>query len=239
MRILYQLTSPMHRTMGQAEIDRRRAVLVNAAAPGTEVLVEPIEQGPATIEGPADAALVVPELLRLAPTWLSRDIDAVIIGCFSDPGLDALRMGPTPALIGPGAAAMHLAAQFGSRFSILAPTGRGQGRVLARLRGLGLAELFASVHGVGCTVMEMAQQQPDAFTRIVAAGKRCVEQDGADIIVLGCMSMAFLPGVAQRLQDELGCPVINPVLAALKTAEMAASLKIGQRWNGGPKLALP
>jgi allantoin racemase len=87
--------------------------------------------------------------------------------------------------------------------------------------------------------MEMAQQQPDAFTRIVAAGKRCVEQDGADIIVLGCMSMAFLPGVAQRLQDELGCPVINPVLAALKTAEMAASLKIGQRWNGGPKLALP
>ena len=40
-KILYQLTSPMHRTLGQAEIDRRRDALAALVAPGTTVAVEP------------------------------------------------------------------------------------------------------------------------------------------------------------------------------------------------------
>ncbi len=72
--------------------------------------------------------------------------------------------------------------------------------------------------------MELAGQQPGAMDRIVEAGRRCLEEDGADVIVLGCMSMAFLPGVARALQAELGRPIINPVLAALKTAEMSVAL---------------
>lgn len=227
MRILYQLTSPMDRTLGVAEIERRRSVLARAAASGTTVECWPTADGPAAIEGAADAAMVVPEMLALAPRWVASGFDAVIIGCFSDPGLDALRERVSLALIGPGAAALHLAAQFGTRLSILSPSGRSPGRVAARLRGLGLADLFASVRGVGSSVIELAEQRPGALDRIVAAGRRCLDEDGADALVLGCMSMAFLPGVAQSLQDELGCPVVNPVLAALKTAEMSVALGLG------------
>ena len=39
MRILYQLTSPMDRTLGPAEVERRRSVLQASAASGIEVLV--------------------------------------------------------------------------------------------------------------------------------------------------------------------------------------------------------
>ncbi len=82
MRILYQLTSPMDRTMGQGEIARRRGVLQDAAAPDTAVECWPVADGPASIEGAADAALVVPEMLRLAPRW--EAFDAVIThGCHS------------------------------------------------------------------------------------------------------------------------------------------------------------
>ncbi|MBV9785865.1 MAG: hypothetical protein JO264_18830 [Acidisphaera sp.] len=225
MRILYQLTSPMDRTLGKAEIARRLSALQQAASPGVEVEAWPTGDGPAAIEGAADVAVVVPELLALAPRWTG--FDAVIVGCFSDPGLEALRERTDVALIGPGAAAMHLAAQLGTRFSILSPSGRGHGRVAARLRGLGLAELFASVRGVGCSVIELAEQRPGAFERIVEAGRACVERDLADVLVLGCMSMAFLPDVARRLQSALGCPVVNPVLAALKTAEAIAGLGLG------------
>ena len=151
MRVLYQLTSPMHRTLGVQEIARRHAFLAAHAAAGTALSVEPTEDGPAAIEGAADAALVVPELLRLLPLAEQRGFDAVILGCFSDPGLDALRERSSVALVGPGASAMHFAAQLGSRFSILAPAGRGEGQVRARLRALGLESLFASVHSVGCS----------------------------------------------------------------------------------------
>jgi allantoin racemase len=224
MRILYQLTSPMDRTLGVEEIARRRTALTKMAADGTDVQMWPTADGPAAIEGAADAALVVPELLRLAPQWEEARFDAVIIGCFSDPGLDALRERTAIRMIGPGAAAMHLAAQLGTRFSILSPSGGGAGRVAARLRALGLADLFASVRGVGCSVLDLARQRPDAFQRIVAAGRACRDEDGADIIVLGCMSMAFLPDVTRHLQTEIGCPVVNPVHASLKTAEMVGSI---------------
>lgn len=229
MRILYQLTSPMHRTMGHGEIARRREFLAASASLGCEVEVQPIEEGPPTIEGPVDAALVVPELLRLAPGWARDGYDGVVIGCFSDPGLAAVQSLTQVPVIGPGAAAMHLAAQIGSRFSILSPSGREEGRVRSRLRALGLADLFASVHGVGCSVMDLAQQNPAARERIIAAGRRCIENDGADTIVLGCMSMAFLPGLQEDLQAGLGCPVVNPVVAALKTAEAIGAMGLHSR----------
>ena len=38
MRILYQLTSPMHKTVGSAEVARRQGVLQGHAAAGTEVI---------------------------------------------------------------------------------------------------------------------------------------------------------------------------------------------------------
>lgn len=226
MRLLYQLTSPMHRTLGVQEIARRRAFLAERAAAGTAVEAQPTESGPAAIEGAADAALVVPELLRLVPLGEAAGFDAVIIGCFSDPGLDALRERVSIPLVGPGASAMHLAAQLGSRFSILSPAGRGEGRVRARLRALGLAELFASVRGVGCSVLDLAQGISGARERVAEAGRRCVQEDGAEAIVLGCMSMAFMPGVTEMLQDRLGCPVVNPVVAALKTAEAFVAMGV-------------
>jgi allantoin racemase len=218
--------------MGEAEIARRKAFLETHAAAGTELAVEPTELGPAAIEGAADAAEVVPELLRLVPQAEQRGFDAVIIGCFSDPGLDALRERSGVALIGPGASAMHFAAQLGSRFSILTPAGRSEGRVRARLRALGIEALFASVRSVGCSVLDLARGANDAAARIAEAGRGCVEQDGAEAIVLGCMSMAFLPNVSQTLQAELGCPVVNPVVAALKTAEAFGLMGLRHRRPG-------
>ena len=229
MRVLYQLTSPMHRTLGTHEIARRQAILTAHAAPGTEVDLEPTATGPAAIEGAADAALVVPELLRLVPDAERRGYGAVIIGCFSDPGLDALHERVSVPLVGPGASAMHLAAQLGSRFSILAPAGRGEGRVRARLRALGLDALFASVRSVECSVLDLAAGANDAASRVAAAGRRCIAEDGAEVIVLGCMSMAFLPDITAGLQAALGCPVVNPVIAALKTAEAFGAMRLHRR----------
>ena len=42
--------------------------------------------------------------------------------------------------------------------------------------------------------------------------------EGVEVLILGCMTMGFLD-VAADLQAEVGIPVLNPVLAALATAE--------------------
>jgi allantoin racemase len=226
MRILYQLTSPMDKTIGSQEVARRQKVLQGYASAGVEVAVAPTAKGPAAIESAHDAGLVVPELIRLAPNVQKRGTAAVIIGCFSDPGLEALREMLTIPVIGPGAASLHLAAQLGTRISMLTPTGRGYGRVAARLRALALAELLASVRGIGLSVMDLAQQKPGALDKAAEAARVAVEQDGADVLVLGCMSMAFLPGICESLGERVGVPVVNPVVAALKTAEAMASMRL-------------
>jgi allantoin racemase len=226
MRILYQLTSPMHKTVGPHEVARRQKVLQAYAGAGTEVIAEPTAKGPAAIESAHDAGLVVPELIRLAPLAEQRGYDALIIGCYSDPGLDALREMLAIPVIGPGAASLHLAAQLGTRISVLTPTGRGHGRVSARLRSLGIAALLASVRGIGLSVMDMAKQKPGALDKAAEAARLAVEEDGADVLVLGCMSMAFLPGICEDLGKRAGVPVVNPVIAALKTAEALVAMKL-------------
>lgn len=228
MRILYQLTSPMDRTIGSQEVARRQAVLQDCAASGTQVAVEPTAVGPAAIESAHDAALVVPELIRLAPLAQERGTDAIIIGCFSDPGLDALREMLTLPVVGPGAASLHLAAQLGTRISVLTPAGRGFGRVAARMRSLGLGPLLASVRGLGLSVMDLARCDAAALEKATLAARVAIDEDGADILVLGCMSMAFLPGICDALSERTAVPVVNPVVAALKTAEMVVGMRLAQ-----------
>lgn len=235
MRILYQLTSPMHKTLGAAEVARRQGVLQHHAATGSEVIAEPIETGPAAIESARDAGLVLPELIRLAPAAEARGFAALIIGCYSDPGLDALRELLAIPVIGPGAASLHLAAQLGTRIAVLTPKGRGLGRLAARLRALGLGELLAGVRGIGLSVLDLAKQQPGALDKAAAAAEAAVAHDGADVLVLGCMSLAFLPDITTELSKRVGVPVVNPVLAALKTAETAVAMGLTHSKRAWPR----
>lgn len=221
-RILYQLTSPMHRTLGQAEIDRRRDLLSTLVSPGTSVAVEPLEEGPPAVESLPDIALVAALLVRQVPVWRERGYDAVVIGCFSDPGLAALRELIDVPVIGPGASSVHLAAQFGDRFGVLSsePTPKG---LHARFRSLSVGDLFVSERMVGCSVLDLSRRRNEVTPGIVEAAKACVS-DGADVLVLGCLGMGYLTGLTDLLQREAGVPVINPIVAALKTAEAAISL---------------
>lgn len=74
---------------------------------------------------------------------------------------------------------------------------------------------------------------------MVAAGHELVEHRGADTLVLGCMSMAFLD-VTTGLEAELGVPVVNPARSALEVAEalVGSGLRHGKRaYPLPPKLA--
>jgi len=225
MRLLYQLTSPMEKTvLGAGEVARRRDFLRQRAAAGTDVEVRSLADGPASIESAWEAALVVPELARAVQGAQAEGFGAVIVGCFSDPGLDALRELVTLPVIGPGAAAVHLAAQLGSRFAILSPLDTaGPGRVEARLRALGVEAKFAGVRGVNMPVLDVAREREKVLARLEEVGRAALRQDRADVLVLGCMSMGFL-GLTDDLQKRIEIPVVNPVTAALKTAEAVVAM---------------
>ena len=224
MRILYQLTSPMEKTvLGADEVVRRRDFLRQRTGLGVEIEVRSLGDGPASIESAWEAALVVPALCEAAVRAQAEGFSAVIVGCFSDPGLAALRELTSIPIVGPGAAALHLAAQLGTRFTIISPLETAPGRGHERLRALALDDMLASVRGVNMPVLDVARGREAVLDRLEEVGRAALREDGADLLVLGCMSMGFL-GITDDLQKRLDVPVVNPVTASLKTAEAVVAM---------------
>jgi allantoin racemase len=60
-------------------------------------------------------------------------------------------------------------------------------------------------------------------------GRRAVEEDGAEVIILGCTAEY---GFCERMQSVLGVPVIDAVLAPFKLVELLA--ETAQRFNWYP-----
>jgi allantoin racemase len=240
MRILYQLTSPMEKTvLGAAEVARRREFLRARATSGVDVEVWSVGDGPPSIESEYEAALVVPELTRSVLRAAREGVDAVIIGCVSDPGLGALRELVSIPVVGPGASAIHLAAQLGNRFAILSPLEESRPRVERHVAALGFEARLAAVRGIGMSVLDVARDREGVLDRLAEIGRAVIRDNHADVLVLGCMSMGFL-GIADDVQKRLEIPVVNPVVAALKTAEMIVALGLSHSrlaYPTPPKLA--
>ena len=214
-RILYLVPGPLSRARGQAELDRRRDLLQSWAAPGVAVGIAENPSGPGSIESGWEEYISVPGSFEVAAAAEADGYDAMILGCFGDPGLDGFREILSVPMVGPCEAAMHVACMLGHRFgivtvldSIVAPLHR-----LARIAGVD--SRVASIVACDVPVLDLHAGSYDA----VLTACRTVIDAGADTIVLGCMSMAFL-GVAEELSGELGVPVINPARTALKTAEL-------------------
>lgn len=60
---------------------------------------------------------------------------------------------------------------------------------------------------------------------MVEQGKKAIEEDGAEVLILGCTGMT---GMAQKLSEALGVYVIDPLPTAVKLAETLVSLKLSQ-----------
>ena len=120
-RILYHLVAPLDLTIGPEELIRRQRFLQGVADAETRIEVRAPKAGRDSVESSWDAALIAPALVEGLRAGEAQGFNAGIIGCFSDPGHDAAREAVGMPVIGPGAAAVHMALQLGERFSIISP----------------------------------------------------------------------------------------------------------------------
>ena len=202
--------------------DRLRRELEAVKGRDTELTVTNPSQGPAAIESAEDEALAIPPMLELIRDAAPRH-DAVVIACFSDPGLrEAREIAPIP-VVGLEESSLHLAAQLGRRFTILTSRGARVPAKVDHVARLGLSSRLASVRPLEMGVLEMDADPDRAAARILEVGGAAVREDGADVIVLGCAGLA---GHAAALGPALGVAVVDPSPVALATAEMIVRLRL-------------
>lgn len=143
------------------------------------------------------------------PPAASRPPDAVLIGCFGDPGLMALRESSPVPVTGLAEASFIEAARHG-RFAIVTG-GERWGPMLQRLaQALGHAHGLAGIHTVAPTGAQLAAD-PDAARALLAQACRdVVRQMGVQAVILGGAGLA---GMAAAVQPQVGVPVIDSVVA--------------------------
>ena len=91
MKILYIIPGVMAQTdLGAKELERRKKILQSHAQKDSVVEITDLECDPRSIESVYEEYLSVPETVKKAIQAEKDGFDGIILGCFGDPGLDAL-----------------------------------------------------------------------------------------------------------------------------------------------------
>ena len=155
--------------------------------------------------------------------------DAVLLACFGDPGLLALREIAAVPVIGLAQSSLAAAAQFG-RFGIVTG-GKAWEPMLARFaRAHGLDTNLVGICTVALTGADIAAAPHRAIDLLLPAAQRAL-QAGAEAILLGGAALA---GLGAALGSRLPVPVLDNVALAAR-AVVDAALQRGPK----PRAALP
>ncbi|MCJ7667080.1 MAG: aspartate/glutamate racemase family protein [Anaerolineae bacterium] len=198
-----------------------RRELEKIKSPHTVLEVKNLSEGPSAIQSAYDAALAAPYVVEMVKKANEEGYDAVIIACFSDPGIDAAKEVSQILVLGIAEAAFHIAALLGYKFCIMTPLKTRIPSKEEHVRRLGLGKLLASVRAMNMTVLETDANPDETKTAVLEIGKRAIEEDGVEVIILGCAGMA---GYSEELAKQLGVPVLDPTSVALKVAEAMVDL---------------
>jgi allantoin racemase len=145
--------------------------------------------------------------------------DAVYLACFGDPGLLALKeVSPVP-VVGMAEASCHLACRLGRRFSIVTGGARWKPMLEEFVAAQGLFERLAGIRAVAPTGGEIARDPEAALSLLAEACRRCAEEDGADVVILGGAALA---GLAAKLSSSVPVPLICSVEAGARAAIILA-----------------
>lgn len=136
-----------------------------------------------------------------------NSVDAFVIACHSDPNLDAAKEATHKPVVGIGEASMKIASMIGHRFSVVTTHQHSIPGKFAQARKYHLQDLLTSVRAPASGEEGLGNE--DLFLQL---SRMAVDEDLAEVIVLGCAGLAGLDG---RIQRALNVPVLDGVVCAL------------------------
>jgi Asp/Glu/hydantoin racemase len=181
-------------------------------ADGPEIVCRTLAEGPLGIETQEHVESVALPLRRLVAA--ANDADAIIIACYSDPGLHVCREATARPVFGINEAGVLTALARGERFGVIAIKQRSIRRHVRYMRQMGLLDRLAGERPLEMSVAETASGER-TLDKMIEVGRELKDKDGADVIVMGCAGMARHRA---PLEAALGVPVIDPTQAAVTMA---------------------
>lgn len=203
--------------MDRETLAAREDMLSRAVSKETRILAACIPCGPDSIESNTDEVLAGPELLRMAIQAEAEGCDAVIIYCFSDLAIDAVRENVRIPVIGPGEETIGLAGRLTNRYSVITTTGANVPRTYRRLmKDPAVRGKMAEVVPLDIPVIALREDRDATKNYLDHCVKMQIEKHHVDGIVLGCLGMA---DYGDEIEQRYGIRVFDPSRIAVSQAE--------------------
>ena len=180
---------------------------------GPEIACLTLEDGPPGVESQSDADSVILPLCRVIRE-ANSDAGAIVIACFSDPGLFAAREATVKPVLGIAECGILTALTLGHRFGVISILARSVPRHLRYIAAMGVGQRLAGDLPIGLGVTDLADVRT-TLTRMIDVGRRLRDQHGADVLVMGCAGMARYRA---DLEEAVQIPVVEPTQAAVAMA---------------------
>ncbi len=200
--------------------DGIRKICKKYALADTRIEVKQLEEAPSGIESYLDAAIAEKYLLENFKDW-EKQYDGFIIGCHSDIGIDLLRELTDKPVIGIGEASMLYALPLGHKFSILSLKRKKIPQKEDLVKKYGLEDRCASIRTTGLGVVAT---EKDKREKLLKEGMAAVQEDGAEVLILGCAGMA---GLDKEIEKVVEVPVIDGLVCALMMIESFIRYGVG------------
>jgi len=192
--------------------------------PGFETEFVPVARGASLADSAYDVMLMDFSVTAAGIRAQEEGYDAVCIDTVSDAGLAALRSRLDIPVVGPGMSAFHMACMLGKRFSIITMWDEWFPLYEKTLTEYQLWPRVASLRSIKTRpdLQELLAGKEDVvFAKLEAQARLAIEEDGADVIVLGSTTMHQSHAY---LSERLPVPVINPGLVSYKLCELMLTL---------------
>ena len=204
-----------------------------------EFTFRPVKAAPKNYVSEADMVLADIAILEVGLTAEVDGFDAVCIDTMSDSGVAALRSSLSIPVVGPGRASMLTAMMLGHRFSIVTMWKKWQHLYEKTVNDLGIHANLASVRSINVAPDNQALlggKEDDIFPLLEAAARQAIDEDGADVILLGSTTMHQAHAY---LVNALEVPVINPCPLTYKMVEALLGLELSHSRHAYPKSPAP
>ncbi|MBE9373761.1 Asp/Glu/hydantoin racemase [Saccharopolyspora sp. HNM0983] len=190
------------------------------AAPDTEIVPVTPPFGAESVEGYYESHLAAVAVLEAVRTH-AEPFDAVIQAGYGEHGREALQELVEVPVVDITEASASTAQFLGRSYSVVTSLDRTVPLIEDRLATAGLTARCASVRASGLAVLDLDRDPDAAVEAIAEQALRAVREDHAEVICLGCGGMA---GLADRVLERTGAPVVDGVTAAVTTAESLVRL---------------
>ena len=195
----------------------------------TDLEVRSIPKGTSHMEYHFYQAVNQQEILKGILQAEKDGFDACIISCFDDPSLyEGREISRNMIVTAPGEASAHLAATLGNKFSVIVGRKKWIPQMEENIHKYGLGRKLASFRSLDLGVLEFHENEDKTRRRMEEEIRKAVEEDQAEVIVLGC-TMQF--GFYRERQEKFHIPVIDSMVAAVKYAEYLVEMREKAGWT--------